>query len=162
MSTRIRGRDRRIQVRTEPEEDDEPEVEQPDPADGHVQPEGEQDEDERVNADLRQVVGVGEEREDRERQGQRHELERGGSPPVQVLDAPGERPRAALLGARDPLVDADPRRLLRLVGRRAQTFFTSGLPKMPCGRRSMNATRMRNTIRSLNALPSRPNVKSSM
>ena len=113
-----------------------------------------------VDPDLHQVLGVDEEREDRERDDEREEIDDRRGAVDRVLHPPRKRARAALLGARDPLVDADPRLLWALL--RTQTFFTSGLPKIPCGRTSMNTIRMRKTTRSLNALPSRPRVKSSM
>ena len=84
-------------------------------------------------------------------------------PLVEVPYAIGSE-RVRPLGLCDPLVDADSGLLasLGLLGRLAQTFFTSRLPKSPCGRRSMKTTRMEKTTRSRNELLSRPPVKSWM
>ncbi len=110
---------------------------------------------------LHEVVGVDEEREDGEGQREREELAGRREPIRGGFDPGGERARTPSLGARHPLVDADSRPVgrLRLTH---QTFFTSGLPRMPCGRTSMNTIRIMKTTRSLKALPSRPRVRSSM
>ena len=152
-------REQRVEVRAEAEERHVAQVEQPGIADDDVQPEAEQDVDQREDPVGKQVAAVHPERQrggERAEDGQaRPGREEGVDPPAEAGEP--DTILAAILDARDPLVDAHAR-AIALVGPARhlgdvsscahQTFWIAGVPRRPLGRMSRTRIRIPKTVRS--------------
>ena len=152
MQTELVRRQDRVGVGAEAVEGDEAEVEQSGPADDDVEAEREQCEEDGVDGDTDDVVRAGDEGYER-CDGHRPRENR---PPRDAFGAGEERresPAAharALIGARDPLVDANPRAVGLLLGGLglfgvAHTFWMSCFPSRPLGRTSRSTIRIEKT-----------------
>src|SRR6266508_2956973 len=131
MDSVLVGRELRIEIRSESEEGDVPEIEQPRIADDDVEAEPEQRVEQREDAVAEEVTAVHPERERRRDSDEEGKAGRRGHSRAETPSQPGEAggPLSALLGSRDPLVDADARAVARVGRRRKIRNLAAGVDR---------------------------------